>query len=168
MTRLRLIELATISLLFAVLSACTVGPDYVKPKVETPPAFKEVEGWKKAEPKDNIPCGCWWTIYNDQQLNGLEAQVNVSNQNLAAAEAQYREALALVQVARAAYFPTVTGGGTFQRSRTSANLLQNQGVPKTVSDFNDYNLSGRRDLAARHLGQGSPAGRVKQGKRPVQ
>jgi NodT family efflux transporter outer membrane factor (OMF) lipoprotein len=119
-----------------------VGPDYVKPKVETPPAFKEVEGWKKAEPKDNIPCGCWWTIYNDQQLNGLEAQVNVSNQNLKAAEAQFREALALVQAARAAYFPTVTGGGTFQRSRNSANILQNQGVPTTISDFNEYNLSG--------------------------
>ncbi len=141
MARLRLIEMATIPLLFAILSACTVGPDYVKPKAETPPAFKEVEGWKKAEPKDNIPRGCWWTIYNDQQLNELEAQVNVSNQNLKAAEAQFREALALVQVARAAYFPTLTGGGTFQRSRNSANILQNQGVPRTVSDFNEFNLS---------------------------
>ena len=141
MARLRLIELATISLLFAILSACTVGPDYLKPKVETPPAFKEVEGWKKAEPKDSIPRGSWWTIYNDQQLNALEEQVNISNQNLATAEAQYRQALALVQVARAAYFPTVTAGGTFQRSRNSANLLQNQGVPRTISDFNDYNLS---------------------------
>ncbi len=110
-------------MLLAILSACTVGPDYVKPKVETPPAFKEVEGWKKAEPQDNIPCGCWWTIYNDQQLNGLEEQVNISNQNLKAAEAQYREALALVQVARAAYFPTVTAGADASGPALPPNLV---------------------------------------------
>lgn len=168
MARLRLIELATIPVLFAILSACTVGPDYAKPKAETPPAFKEAEGWKKAEPKDGIPRGSWWTIYNDQQLNALEDQVNISNQSLAAAEAQYREALALVQVARAAYFPTITAGGTFQRSRNSANLLQNQGVPKTISDFNDYNLSGTVSWQPDILGKGAPAGRVQQGKRPGQ
>ncbi len=137
MARLQLIKHATIPLLLAVLSACTVGPDYVKPKVETPPSFKEVEGWKKAEPQDNIPRGAWWTIYNDRQLNALEGQVNISNQNLAAAEAQYRQALALVQIARAAYFPTATAGPTASRSRTSANVrgIQGQGVSQTSSDF---------------------------------
>ena len=135
MARLRLIELASIPLLFAILSACTVGPNYVRPKVETPPSFKEVEGWKKAEPQDNIPRGSWWTIYNDQQLNALEEQVNISNQNLAAAEAQYREALALVQVARAAYFPTVTAGPSASRLRTSANAPGSQGVSSTNSDY---------------------------------
>ena len=135
MARLQLIKHATIPLLLVVLSACTVGPDYVKPKVETPPAFKEVEGWKKAEPKDNIPRGSWWTIYNDQQLNALEEQVNISNQNLAAAEAQYREALALVQVARAAYFPTVTAGPTVSQSSTSANAPGVQKVSLTSPDL---------------------------------
>jgi len=140
MARLQLIKHATIPLLLVVLSACTVGPDYVKPKVETPPAFKEVEGWKKAEPKDNIPRGSWWTIYNDQQLNALEEQVNISNQNLAAAEAQYREALALVQVARAAYFPTVTAGPTVSQSSTSANA---PGVQKVSLTSPDLVLSGQ-------------------------
>ncbi len=140
MARLQLIKHATIPLLLTVLSACTVGPDYVKPKVETPPSFKEVEGWKKAEPQDNIPRGCWWTIYDDKQLNGLEEQVNVSNQNLAAAEAQYREALALVQVARAAYFPTVAAGPAASRQRTSAKAVMAQGGAQITDD---YQLSGQ-------------------------
>jgi NodT family efflux transporter outer membrane factor (OMF) lipoprotein len=140
MARLQLIKHAAIPLLLTALSACTVGPNYVKPKVETPPSFKEVEGWKKAEPQDNIPRGCWWTIYDDQQLNGLVEQVNVSNQNLAAAEAQYREALALVQVARAAYFPTVTAGSAASRQRTSANATMAQGVAQITDD---YQMSGQ-------------------------
>jgi NodT family efflux transporter outer membrane factor (OMF) lipoprotein len=135
MARLQLIKHATIALLLAVLSACTVGPDYLKPKVETPPSYKEVEGWKKAEPQDNISRGSWWTIYNDRQLNALEEQVNISNQNLAAAEAQYRQALALVQVARAAYFPTATAGPSVSRSRTSANVSTSNGISQTSSDY---------------------------------
>ncbi|MGO9020733.1 MAG: efflux transporter outer membrane subunit [Syntrophobacteraceae bacterium] len=143
MARIKLIKPAAASLLLAVLSACTVGPDYLKPKVETPPSFKEVEGWKKAEPQDNIPRGSWWTIYNDQQLNALEEQVNISNQNLAAAEAQYREALALVQVARAAYFPTITAGPAVSRQRPSANTPGSIGASHAASLVSsDFNFSG--------------------------
>jgi NodT family efflux transporter outer membrane factor (OMF) lipoprotein len=119
MARIKLIEPAA-ALLLITLSACMVGPDYVKPKVDTPASYKELEGWKKAQPQDHVPRGTWWTIYNDPQLNALEEQVNISNQNLAVAEAQYRQALALVQAARAAYFPTVTAGPTVSRSRQSA------------------------------------------------
>lgn len=144
MARLQLIKHATIALLLAVLSACTVGPDYVKPKVETPPSYKEVEGWKKAEPQDSISRGSWWTIYNDEQLNALEAQVNISNQNLAAAEAQYRQALALVQVARAAYFPTATLGPSVSRSRSSANTSSNaRGAMGESFTYTDLLSSGQ-------------------------
>ncbi len=135
MARLQLIKHASIPLLLAILSACTVGPDYLRPKVETPPSYKEVEGWKKAEPQDNIPRGPWWTIYNDPQLNALEEQVNISNQNLAAAEAQYRQALAQVQISRAAYYPTATAGPGATRLRTSANAPGAQGVSNTNSDY---------------------------------
>ncbi len=117
----------------AIFAACTVGPNYVRPKAETPASYKEVEGWKKAQPQDHVSRGAWWTMYNDPQLNGLEEQVNISNQNLAAAEAQYREALALVQAAKAAYFPTVTAGPDvsqdphlLQFSRSPGEYLQPQ------------------------------------------
>src|ERR1700741_1085146 len=93
--------------LIATLSACmVVGPDYVRPTVVTPDAYKENEGWKVAQPKDDLIRGAWWEMFGDPQLNTLEVQVSVSNQNLAAAEAQYREARALVREARAAYYPT--------------------------------------------------------------
>ncbi len=142
MTRLKLIN--GIPLLLAILAGCTVGPDYVRPKAETPPAYKEMEGWKKAEPQDHIPRGSWWTIFNDAQLNTLESQVNISNQNLAAAEAQYREALAVVQIARAAYYPTVTTGPTVSQTRPSANAAGSRGVTVPVSNtFSDLVFSGQ-------------------------
>src|SRR3989442_5521456 len=72
------------------LGACTVGPKYRKPTVQTPPAYKErgpvagepTAGWKTAQPGDQMTRGKWWEIFNDPQLNRLEEQVNVSNQNL--------------------------------------------------------------------------------------
>lgn len=105
-----------------LLTACTVGPDYVKPTAPAPPAYKETADWKVAQPQDGVIRGAWWEIFNDPLLNELEAQVDISNQNIAAAEAQFREARALVQVARASYFPQLTTGSTYTRSRSSGNL----------------------------------------------
>lgn len=104
------------------LAACAVGPDYVKPPAAVPQAYKETEGWKVAEPKDHMIRGKWWEMFNDPQLNTLEEQVNISNQNIVAAEAQFRQAQALVQAARSAYFPTVTVGTSFERSLTSSTV----------------------------------------------
>ena len=85
-----------------LLTACvSVGPNYHRPAVETPPAFKEAQGWKVAEPRDTQARGNWWDIYNDATLDGLLRQVQVSNQNVVVAEARYRQALALVGTARA-------------------------------------------------------------------
>ncbi|MCX5893688.1 MAG: TolC family protein, partial [Deltaproteobacteria bacterium] len=75
-----------------------------------------------AQPRDELPRGKWWEIYHDPQLNALEEQVDISNQNIAAAEANFRQALALIRVARAAYFPTVTGGPSWSRFKRSENL----------------------------------------------
>jgi len=144
MGRMKVISIAEACLLLMALSACVVGPDYVRPKAETPPSYKEMEGWKQAEPKDRIPRGSWWTIFNDTLLNSLEDQVNISNQNLKAAEAQYREALALVQAARAAYFPTVTAGPSVARQHPSANAPGVHGVSIGTSfTTNDLIMSGQ-------------------------
>lgn len=113
----------------ALLAACTVGPDYVRPSVETPAAFKEAGNWKQAQPRELEQRGKWWEVYNDPLLNSLEDEVSVSNQNLAKAEAQYRQALALVQSASAGYYPSVTGGVSNTRSRSSATTIAQ---PSTV------------------------------------
>lgn len=120
MARLQYISCATVPLLLVLLAACTVGPNYVRPKVKVPSSYSEVKGWKKAQPRDNTPRGAWWKIFNDPRLNALEEQVNISNQNLAAAEAQYRQALALVKTARAGYFPVISAENSMSRSRRSA------------------------------------------------
>src|SRR5262249_36137603 len=93
----------------ASLGACEVGPDYRRPAPPTPGAYKEIEGWKPAQPSDAADRRDWWTVFSDPVLDQLEKEVETSNQTLAAAEAAYRQAHALVAVQRAALFPTVTG-----------------------------------------------------------
>jgi len=102
-------------------SGCTVGPNYKRPAAEVPPAYKEVGNWKPAEPNDQNFGTNWWEVFQDPQLNALEAQVNVSNQNLKAAEAQYTQARAILRYSRADYFPTLTVDPTATRNQTSAN-----------------------------------------------
>jgi NodT family efflux transporter outer membrane factor (OMF) lipoprotein len=89
----------------------------------SPDAYKELDGWKIAHPRDGLARGPWWQIFADPQLNALEARVSISNQNLAVSEAQYREARALVREARAAYFPTVTLALGYTRSRQSTTFV---------------------------------------------
>jgi NodT family efflux transporter outer membrane factor (OMF) lipoprotein len=107
-------------LFVAQLAACAVGPEYVRPAVEAPPAFKEYKDWKIAQPRDLEIRGKWWNAFNDPLLNALEEQVNVSNQNLAEAQARFREAKALVQEARAGYFPEVSGSVSTERAGRGA------------------------------------------------
>src|SRR5437879_11620762 len=107
-------------------SGCTVGPTYRRPAAvdspyAVPPAYKEMGNCKPAQPSDQFLGGNWWEIFHDPQLNALEQQVNVSNENLKVAQAQYAQARALVRYNRANFFPTVTAGATATRSRTSSN-----------------------------------------------
>lgn len=137
----RLRSAARVALLVNVitLGACAVGPDYVRPDVETPAHFKEMEGWKTAQPRDSEPRGKWWEIFNDPLLNSLEEQVNVSNKSLAQAEAQFRQAQALVQFARAGYFPTVTANGSVTRSKPASNASTTLAPSRGIANL--YGLS---------------------------
>src|SRR5450830_1015059 len=77
-----------------MLAGCSVGPDYVKPTMQIPTAFKEQNGWVTAQPQDTLPKGKWWELFGDADLNALVEQVEISNQNIKVAEAQYRQAQA--------------------------------------------------------------------------
>lgn len=105
-----------------LLAGCMVGPDYTRPKVETPSRFKEARplpGWQFGAPANaDMPKGAWWTIYGDRVLDTLEDEVVRSNQSLRAQEAAYRQAVALVDEARGSLFPTVTLAPEVQRSGT--------------------------------------------------
>ncbi|MFC5473466.1 efflux transporter outer membrane subunit [Paraherbaspirillum soli] len=106
-----------------LLSACALGPDYVRPTTEAPAAFKEMKDWKTATPQDQELHGKWWEAYQDPQLNALVEQVNISNQNLAQAEAQFRQARALVQSARSSYFPTVSASASSTRAGSASSRV---------------------------------------------
>ena len=129
-----LIIMVFVSLLSA---ACTVGPDYVRPTpVETmPTAYKELEGWKVAQPQDGAIGERWWELYHDPILNSLVEQVAISNLNIAAAEAQFRQARALVQGAKAGYFPSLTVGASATRSQSSSNSGAGNSGGTTASNF---------------------------------
>jgi NodT family efflux transporter outer membrane factor (OMF) lipoprotein len=85
-----------------------VGPAYQVPETETPAAFKEGRGeWVRAAPADTLERGPWWSLFEDPVLDELAAQVEVTNQDVAAAVARYAQARALVAEQRASLFPTV-------------------------------------------------------------
>jgi len=109
------------------LTDCTVGPKYQRPAVESAPAYKEAEGWKLAQPGDAALHGNWWELFGDSQLNALEQQVNVSNQNIAAAFASFMQARAVVKEAQSQYFPTLTVSPSVSRTRSSATLAAGAG-----------------------------------------
>jgi NodT family efflux transporter outer membrane factor (OMF) lipoprotein len=121
------------------LSGCTVGPNYHTPTAQIPSAYKEAAGWKPAQPNDQNLGGDWWTVFQDPQLNDLELQVNVSNQNLKAAEAQYREARAALRYDRADLYPTVTAGPSATRTRVSANRPPPNSIFNGITE-NDFVL----------------------------
>ena len=107
----------TTLVLSLVLAGCAVGPNYTRPTVETPAAFKEGQGeWVTAVPADTLERGPWWQLFNDADLNALAAQVEVNNQNVAQAVARYAQARAIVAEQRASLFPSVNLSGNAQRS----------------------------------------------------
>jgi NodT family efflux transporter outer membrane factor (OMF) lipoprotein len=114
------------ALAFALgMTACAVGPDYKRPPVDAPAAFKEApEGWKPAEPQDARARTNWWEVFGDSELNALVERVAGANQTLRAALANYNRAQALERQARAGLFPTVSAGASTARGATSLGTSQ--------------------------------------------
>ena len=147
--------LLLLTLVAFILGGCAVGPDYMRPSMDTPATYKEAQGWKIAEPRDEISRGNWWEIYGDPELNSLVQQVEVSNQNVRAAEAQYRQALALLSVARASYFPALSAGASSTRGQgTSASpatgaTVASPGAPIRNTDRLSLSASWEADVWGR-------------------
>ncbi len=134
-------------------SSCRVGPQYQRPTAPVPAAYKELPvddsqgmaGWKQAQPSDALARGKWWEIYNDPELNALEEQVNISNQNLQAAEAQFREARYAVRIARSNLFPTVSATASITNARGSGTMKVPSGSATTTYDL-PVDLSYQADI----------------------
>ena len=154
-----LIASTAAALLFA---GCTVGPKYQKPTAQAPAAYKELtpadfsktDGWKVAQPSDNVLHGKWWEMFNDPKLNALEDKINISNQNVQSAMASYMAARALVKEARSQYFPTVS-----VRSRDHVVATRRCGLASgDARDLDILQFAVRRNVGPRSLGQSSQSG----------
>jgi NodT family efflux transporter outer membrane factor (OMF) lipoprotein len=118
----------------AFFSGCTVGPKYQKPLVATPPVFKELAGndqWKSATPGDGMLKGKWWEIFNDPQLNKLEELINVDNNSVKQAEAQFRQARATILLNHSGYYPLIGSSPGITQSDRGTNA----GGRGTASNF---------------------------------
>ena len=105
-------------------TGCTIGPKYQRPLAQTPEALKGMAGndqWKMATPSDGLLKGKWWEVFGDPELNRLEELVAVNNQNVKQAEAQFRQARALVAAAHANYYPTIGSTPAISQSYSGAN-----------------------------------------------
>jgi NodT family efflux transporter outer membrane factor (OMF) lipoprotein len=121
-----------------LMCACAVGPRYSRPPAPEPPDYKETpQNWKPAQPADQTLRGKWWEVYQDPELNALEEKINISNQNLKAAQAQFEQARATVRYNRANYYPTITAGVSAARERFSGNRPLNltPGTGETTNDL---------------------------------
>jgi NodT family efflux transporter outer membrane factor (OMF) lipoprotein len=125
----------------AFVTAC-VGPNYKRPAFDTSLAYKEQDGWKPSEPSDALDRGPWWEIFHDDVLSSLEAQIDISNQNVKAFAAQVEISRALVRQTRAGFFPSVTANA--DRTRTVTGTLPPQTLTSAGLTGNwDVDLWGR-------------------------
>jgi NodT family efflux transporter outer membrane factor (OMF) lipoprotein len=133
--------LALAAAVASTLPGCATGPKYVRPEAPAPPAFKEAEGWKAAEPNDQVARGKWWEVFGDPQLNALEERLTAANNTLRAAEAAFAQARALVRGAQSYQLPTVTGLAAVTAAGTSETRPNASRTP----NYTDYLL--RADAA---------------------
>jgi len=124
------ISKSVIILASVLCSGCTIGPKYQRPAAPAPVSFKGVAGndqWKMATPSDDLLKGNWWEMFGDPQLNRLEELVNVNNQNVKLAEAQFRQARSLVLSAHANYYPTIGTSPAITQSDVGKNTGRGSG-----------------------------------------
>ncbi len=147
--------------LAALLTGCAVGPDYVRPTVDTPPAFKE-QGWtwQAAQPRPVDSAHPWWKLYQDPALDALVDQANRASPTIAQAEAQYRQAQALAAGARAAQYPSVgyaAGGSRAQTNNAGSRLGNGVSVGLNAAWEPDFWGGVRRAVEAGAAGEQASA-----------
>lgn len=132
------LKIAISCILSGALTSCMVGPDYQKPTFVTPAKFKELPkqpGWRTATPSDDLPKGAWWLVFNDADLNALEEQVNLNNQTLKVSEANYRQALAIMDEAHSAIWPSVSSSPSLGRGKSGSSAVNNTATAQVSTSW---------------------------------
>src|SRR6202040_853288 len=123
-----------------LLGACSLAPPLKTPVIPTAGAYKEMGPWTQAEPADRLPRDSWWALYGNAELDDLEKRLIDGNPTLAAALANYAQARALADQARAGLFPTLGLNASAERNRESVNAPLRG--PTTPTYFNSNTLGG--------------------------
>ena len=118
------------------LAGCVVGPDYRRPDAPVATEYKELDGWRTAQPRDELPRGSWWTVFGDPTLNELMKRVDISNQNIRVSEARLRQARAIADQARAGLFPTVSANASATRIKSPSLANQPNFATGAVNNYN--------------------------------
>ena len=122
-----------------LLGACSLAPPLKTPQIPAGDAYKEVGSWTPAQPADRLPRDSWWTLYGDAQLDDLQTRLIAGNPTLAASLANYAQAKALSDQARAGLFPTVGLNASVGRARESVNAPL---IAPTTKRYYDTNILG--------------------------
>jgi NodT family efflux transporter outer membrane factor (OMF) lipoprotein len=119
-----------------LLGACSLAPPLKTPDIPTAAAYKEIGPWTQAQPADRLPRDNWWTLYDNAELNELEMKLIAGNPTLAAALANYAQARALSDQARAGLFPTLGLSASVTRDRESVHAPLRSSTAATYYDAN--------------------------------
>jgi NodT family efflux transporter outer membrane factor (OMF) lipoprotein len=128
------------AVLTLLLGACSLAPPLKTPDIPTANAYKEIGPWTQAQPADRLPRDSWWRLYDNAELDELETRLIAGNPTLAAALANYAQARALADQARAGLFPTLGVNASVARSRESINAPLRG--PTTPTYYNANTLGG--------------------------
>ena len=121
-----------------LLGACSLAPPLEYPGDSDGGAYKELGPWTQAQPADRLPRDSWWTLYDNAELDELQKRLIAGNPTLAAALANYAQARALSDQARAGLFPTLGLSAGVERDRESVNAPLRG--PTTPTYYNDNSL----------------------------
>jgi NodT family efflux transporter outer membrane factor (OMF) lipoprotein len=141
-------------LIAALVSACSLAPEYQAPAAPPSTSFKEaaepVAGWQVAQPADTASRGNWWAVFADAKLDELQTQLAKASPDLQAAFARYQQARALARQSASTLYPQLSANAGATRASNSANAPGNDGNSSTGNDlFASLNLSWEIDLFGR-------------------
>ncbi len=113
-----------------LLSGCLKGPNYRRPAVNVPPAYRGPDNSIRADALESLGNAGWWTVFQDQELQKLIRLALQQNFDLRVAASRVLQARQFVAIARADQFPSIAGGPQVSGTR----------IPNANGNYTSYNV----------------------------
>lgn len=131
----RIYHLVPIALM--LLAGCTVGPNYKRPKIDTPSVYRAADQQAATQNAASLGDEKWWTVYQDPELQQLIRTALAENYDVKIAAARVLQAQAVLGITRADQFPTVTAGA----DGSNVRIPQTKQLPSVQTSSIAANLS---------------------------